>query len=87
MKIKTIRYNKEFLERFSKLPAEIKNRSLKAEFLLKDNAFHPSLRLHKLHGKLAGLWSVSIDRKYRIIFEPVGDGVILFISIGKHSIY
>ena len=87
MKIKTIRYNKEFLERFSKLPEEIKNKSLKTEFLLKENAFHPSLRLHKLHGKLAEYWSISVDQKYRIIFKPVGDGAILFISVGKHSIY
>ncbi len=87
MKIKIIKYDKEFLAIFSKLPQEIKNKSLKAESLLKENAFHPSLRLHKLHGKLAGLWSISIDRKYRIIFEPIEDGVIHFISVGKHSIY
>ena len=87
MKIKTIKYDKEFQEEFSKLPIEIKNKALKAEVLLRENAFHPSLRLHKLHGKLAGYWSISIDRKCRIIFEPAGDGVILFISVGKHSIY
>lgn len=87
MKIKTILYNKKFQEMFSTLPQEIKNRSLKAEYLLKENAFHPSLRLHKLHGKLAGYWSISVDRKYRIIFGAKEDGVILFISVGKHSIY
>lgn len=87
MKIKIIKYDKEFLEMFSKLPKDIKNKSLKAEVLLKENAFHPSLRLHKLHGKLADYWSVSVDRTYRIIFGAKEDGVILFISVGKHSIY
>lgn len=29
----------------------------------------PSNRLHKLKGKLAGLWSVSINMKHRIVFQ------------------
>jgi len=55
--------------------------------LFKENPFHLSLRLHKLKGKLEGLWSISIDMKHRIIFKSLEDGVILFVSIGMHAIY
>ena len=37
--------------------------------LLQANPHHPSLRLHALKGKLAGLHSVSINLSYRITLE------------------
>ncbi|MBI5753523.1 type II toxin-antitoxin system RelE/ParE family toxin [Candidatus Peregrinibacteria bacterium] len=65
----------------------IKQKSLKAENLFRINPFYPSLRLHKLKGKLDGAWSISVDNKYRIIFKPLQDGLILFASIWLHAIY
>ena len=70
-----------------KIPAAIQKKAIQKEKLLKENPFHPSLRLHKLKGKLKGMWSISIDKKFRLIFKPQGDGKILFINIGVHSIY
>lgn len=87
MKIATIQYNHAFEKQFRELPLRIKHKALKVEKQFRNNPFHPSLRLHKLKGKLKGLWSISLDRKYRIIFESMEDGVVLFISIGTHSIY
>ena len=87
MKIQEIHVHKAFEKQFRMLPAHIQQKAGKAEKLFRDNPFHPSLRLHKLKGKLDGLWSISLDREYRIIFEVLEDGVVLFISIGRHSIY
>ena len=87
MKIRAIHYNKEFEKQFQRLPKVIQRKACIKEQIFRVNPFHPSLRLHKLTGKLKELWSISIDMKYRIIFEPLKDGVILFISIGLHSIY
>lgn len=87
MAIKIIHYNKDFEKQFEKLPKEIQQKAVKVEKLFRTNSFHTSLRLHKLTGKLQNLWSISIDMKYRIIFKPLKDGVILFVSIGIHSIY
>lgn len=53
----------------------------------RENPFHPSLRTHQLQGKLKGLWSISITMNYRILFRPLENGDILFVSIGTHSIY
>jgi mRNA-degrading endonuclease YafQ of YafQ-DinJ toxin-antitoxin module len=50
------------------------------------NPFHPSLRLHPLHGKLKGLYSISVTVSYRITVEFVIDEKeILLIHIGAHD--
>jgi len=82
-----ISYDPHFIKELKKLPSFIIYQAAAKEKLFKTNPLHPSLRIHKLKGKLNGLWSLSINKKYRIIFEPQNDGVILFISVGKHNIY
>ena len=87
MQVKSIHYNKRFEDQFRALPLNIKKKALKAERFFRENPFHPSLRLHKLQGNLKELWSISLDRKYRIIFRALENGVVLFISVGVHAIY
>ncbi len=87
MQVKEIHYNDEFKRQFLILPKGLQKKACKKEILFRENPFHPSLRLHKLKGKLQTLWSISVDMKHRIIFKPIEDGNILFISIGMHAIY
>ena len=87
MQIKEIHYNSDFISQFNLLPWEIKKKAIKAENLFKANPFYPSLRLHKLRGKLKDFWSISIDYKYRIIFRILNDGVVVFFTVGLHAIY
>lgn len=82
-----IHYSKKFIKELKKLPEQIVKIAAKKEKLFKDNPLHPSLRLHEMHGKLGGIWSISITGGYRIIFERMKNGDILFISTGKHDIY
>ena len=57
--------------------------------LLELNPYHPSLRLHRLKGKLQGLYSVSINLSYRITLEfLIKDKQIILINVGSHdSVY
>lgn len=87
MIVKDIHYSKKFVKELKKLPKEIIAIAIKKEEIFKDNPLHPSLRLHGLKGSLEGIWSISITGGYRIIFERMKNGDILFISIGKHDIY
>ena len=87
MIVTDVHYSKKFIRELKKLPEEIVKIAVKKEKVFRDNPLHPSLRLHELHGKLAGIWSISISGGYRIIFERMRNGDILFISIGKHDIY
>jgi len=54
--------------------------------LLEKNPFHPSLRLHRLKGKLKNLHSVSITLQYRVtLFLEIKEKEIVFVKIGKHD--
>ena len=54
--------------------------------LLALNPQHPSLRLHALGGRLAGLHSVSINLSYRITLHLlVSDQQITPINVGDHD--
>ena len=59
---------------------------LKTLQLLELDPFHPSLRLHALAGRLAGLHSVSINVSYRITLEfLVTEREIVPVDIGAHD--
>ena len=82
-----ILYSNSFKQRFLKLAKNIADIAIEKEKIFRENPFHPSLRLHELKGNINGLWSISVNLKYRIIFKYMKNGDILFISIGKHDIY
>ena len=87
MIIKELYYSKKFVKELKKLPEDIIKLAVKKEAIFRNNPLHPSLRLHELHGKFKGIWSISISGNYRIIFERMDNGDIMFVSIGKHDIY
>jgi addiction module RelE/StbE family toxin len=56
--------------------------------LLTEDAFHPTLKTHKLKGNLANCWSCSADYDLRIVFEFVeheGKEAILLLTAGTHD--
>ena len=72
--------------RFLKRQPEMVGVYSKALHLLEANPHHPSLRLHALRGKLAGLHSVSITMSFRISLELiVTDKDIILINVGDHD--
>ena len=79
-------YSKGFKEQWGKLPQEIKSIAIEKEKLFKERPFHPSLRLHPLKGKLKGMWLMSINMHYRIIFQ-MEESDVVFVTVGKHDIY
>ncbi len=87
MIVKRIVYSSQFVKELRNLPLETVKVAIVKEKIFKANPLHPSLRLHALKGKLLGLWSISLTLNYRLIFERMPNGDILFVSIGKHDIY
>ena len=54
--------------------------------LLQHNPHHPSLRIHKLQGKMDKFSSISINMKYRIVVDfIIIDEVIILVDIGSHD--
>lgn len=78
-------YTRRALRFFRKHP-EVRTQYEKTLRLLELNPFHPSLRLHKLKGRLSDLHSVSINISYRITLEFLIDGaVIIPVAVGTHD--
>jgi mRNA-degrading endonuclease YafQ of YafQ-DinJ toxin-antitoxin module len=73
-------------ERFLKRHPELMGAYEKTLVLLEINPTHPSLRLHKLKGKLKGLYSISVTLSCRITlsFTIIEDSIVL-IDIGSHD--
>lgn len=82
-------YTESYIKRakkFIKKHPDILSQYEKTLKLLEVNPFHPSLRLHKLEGKLAELYSVSINVSYRICIDFIlEEDRIIPIDIGKHD--
>ena len=78
-------YNKRASKWLAKHTA-LRDQYLKTLQLMELNINHPSLRLHKLSGRLNGLSSVSINVSYRITLELIiQDKDIIMINIGAHD--
>lgn len=72
--------------RFLKRHPTLRQQYLKTLQLLQANPHHPSLRMHALSGRLAGLHSVSINLSYRITLElMIKDGQIIPVNVGDHD--
>jgi mRNA-degrading endonuclease YafQ of YafQ-DinJ toxin-antitoxin module len=79
------RYQKREKAFLTKHP-DLRQRYFKTLLLLEQDPSHPSLRLHALQGRLAGLHSASISMRYRITLElELRDQGILLVNVGSHS--
>lgn len=52
--------------------------------IYQENPLHPSLRLHKIFSKKIVEWSISITDDLRLIFQKVGQDILL-TDIGTHD--
>ena len=81
----TDQYNRR-AARFLKRHDGVREQYRKTLLLLQANPHHPSLRLHALTGKFAGLHSVSINLSYRITLELIiRERQIVPINVGDHE--
>jgi mRNA-degrading endonuclease YafQ of YafQ-DinJ toxin-antitoxin module len=84
-----ILYTDSYLKRankFFKKHPDLVSQYEKTLKLLEINPYHPSLRLHKLHGKLSELYAVSINISYRVaILFLIEDQRIIPVDIGSHD--
>jgi mRNA-degrading endonuclease YafQ of YafQ-DinJ toxin-antitoxin module len=81
----TDQYNRRSAK-FLKRHPDVETQYVKTLELLELNPHHPSLRIHRLSGKLEGLQSISINLKYRITIEIIiTERDIVLINVGDHD--
>jgi len=81
-----ILYSKIFMKQFKKLPKSLQEEVNERVKIFKKDHKNPTFKIHKLHGKLADFYSLSVNYSHRIIFEKEKDFYI-FAEIGNHDIY
>ena len=86
MKIDSIYYSSSFKKKIKKYLSQ-RTKIEKAIQTFMDDPFDPSLKTHKLSGKLSQYWSFSIDYHLRILFEFIDEKAIGFVDMGTHDIY
>lgn len=73
-------------KRFLKRHPDLLDRYHKTLALLERDPFHPSLRLHGLEGRLAGLHAVAITLQYRITLElELHEREIILVNVGSYG--
>jgi mRNA-degrading endonuclease YafQ of YafQ-DinJ toxin-antitoxin module len=84
-----ILYTDSYLKRagkFIKKHPDLISQYEKTLKLLEVNPYHPSLRLHKLRGKLSEPYFVSINISYRVtIIFLIDNDKIIPVDIGSHD--
>jgi mRNA interferase YafQ len=81
---------KRSFKRLTRKNPQLQDKILEILELLSKDPFAPSLKSHKLAGKLDGLWSCSVAYDCRIIFAfrkdtMTGEDLIVLIDIGSHD--
>ena len=81
----TVLVAQEFEERYRAPPLIIQTKAEKQERLFRVNPFHPSLHTEKIEPRAREVWSIRVDRRYRIFFRFVERNTALFLTIGPHD--
>jgi addiction module RelE/StbE family toxin len=83
----TLYYKPSFVRQLKSLETELIDEAFEKIELFKNEKNHRSLKVHKLHGRLAGRWSFSVNYKYRIVFIYQSKTEVVVLTIGDHTIY
>ena len=76
-----------FLKQVNELEKDLVQEVFEKIELFKERKNHKILKVHKLHGKLSGRFSFSINYSFRIVFQYNEDGHAVFLDIGDHDLY
>jgi plasmid maintenance system killer protein len=76
-----------FVRRFSLLEKNLQEEVVEKIMLFHDRRNHRALKVHKLHGELAGFFSFSVNYRYRIVFFYEEKDSAVLSTIGDHTVY
>lgn len=82
-----IRFKPSFVRDFKKLPSGVQEAAYEKIAAFETDPSHPSLRTHKLQGKLKDFYSFSITYSHRVIFSYETKDIVVFLAIGTHDVY
>jgi len=80
-------YRSVFLSLYSKLENSLMDEVNEKIEEFKNRNNYKKLKVHKLHGRLKGRFSFSVNYRYRIVFEYLDNKTVALMAIGDHDVY
>ncbi len=82
-----VNFSPRFKRAYKKVPPHIQSDFGEKMVLFTQNPYHPSLKTHKLTGKLQECLGFYLRDGYRVLFEFTGPNTVDLLIIGPHDIY
>ncbi len=83
-----ISFTPSFLRQMKAVPREAFESIYECIELLKKPENHKKLKVHKLHGRLKGRFSFSVNYRTRIVFMfGASKKEVVILAIGDHHVY
>lgn len=82
-----IYFKATFVRQFNKLDLELQQEVEEKIELFKNKNNHEQLKVHKLHGRLQGRYSFSVNYKFRIVCTFLSKNEVALLAIGDHDVY
>jgi len=76
-----------FKRSYKKIPRHIQSDFEKKIGTFMSNPNHPSLKTHKLKGKLQECLAFRLKDGFRVLFEFSGTDTVDLLDIGSHDVY
>jgi len=81
----TIQFSARFKKQYKKLSKKIQDQFDDRLQLFISDPLNPRLRIHPLKGKFLGYWSMNVSGDLRVIYQRIGNELVIFVLIGTHS--
>jgi mRNA-degrading endonuclease YafQ of YafQ-DinJ toxin-antitoxin module len=82
-----VSFKPTFIRQFKRLELGLQQEANEKIELLKDNRNFVQLKVHKLHGRLAGRYSFYVNYKTRIVFSYLSKNEVALLAVGDHAVY
>ena len=80
-----IKFSPQFLKQLHRQTPKIQQKFYERLELWQHDPWHALLRVHTLHGRYHGFYSINITGDMRALYQIVEENLVLFDSIGTHS--
>lgn len=82
-----VSYAPTFVRQFKTLEKNLQDEVIEKIELFRDRENHKSLKVHKLHARLAGRFGFWVNYKFRIVFIYLSPDAVVLLAVGDHDIY
>jgi addiction module RelE/StbE family toxin len=80
-----IRFSKQFRKQYQRLPKPLQQTTRRRLDLWQEDPMNPLLRVHRLSGRLQHFYSLSVTGDLRVLYELIGDEIVIFQMVGTHA--